>query len=428
LVCSESDQSKLSFRADDVCAFLLDDGSPCQIGQVFRDQLRLYYTVPRYGYYSFNLINCFKARVLVNTQITLLNPGNNHLTSTLVPAPTLYRVMMMVWCMLLFVWCIHVMVKWKDAVGLHKIMVLFPCVKVIFTWVAAKYYQYYAEHGVELTSYWIIHWSAYIFLQSVIHLLLILLSRGWCLSKAGLKREKFVIFSLLTGLFILMGLRYLFVNGQIVSLMIALGLITFRVSILVYIFMGVNQTIRYLEVGMFTESTDLDLHLILMKRHKMLISLKLIIFMWLILNAVAFFTNLIFFGAEPNWIDMMDLEFVDFILFACLGFVFRLRDGMPNLFISSFSSDDSDPVHMQHVQLTTNTTEPSDMSDEELESQQVEGQIELTSLSRNEDNERRIVHEQHENTDYHHLYEEDTEESGGTGYVSDDDEPLHSRS
>lgn len=78
---------QFAYAIDDMCDNLQSGESVCVVTEKFANQLWLFYFVPNYGYYYFNLVNCYKQDATVDVYATLLNPGNNHLTATLVPVP-----------------------------------------------------------------------------------------------------------------------------------------------------------------------------------------------------------------------------------------------------------------------------------------------------------------------------------------------------
>eukprot|EP01112_Ceratiomyxa_fruticulosa_P014378 TRINITY_DN4111_c0_g2_i4.p2 TRINITY_DN4111_c0_g2~~TRINITY_DN4111_c0_g2_i4.p2 ORF type:complete len:246 (-),score=37.50 TRINITY_DN4111_c0_g2_i4:41-778(-) len=133
----------------------------------------------------------------------------------------------------------------------------------------------------------------------------------------------------------LMAFRYLYITNNVTSLIIALALITFNVTILVYVFLTLNQTQRYLEQNMLSSNVDVQnirRHYASIKRHRAFVVLKVILATWLILDTFAFFANLMLFGGtDENWVNLMDNEFLDFILFCAVGYNFRHR--AENIFI-----------------------------------------------------------------------------------------------
>lgn len=340
VICSEADQAKFGLQADEMCASL-DNGDVCMVKSSFRDQMHFGYTLQRYGYYSFNLVNCHDKPVTVNVHAILLNPRGNHLTATLVPAPTMFAIMTVLWTLVTLMWGFHVILWWRASVGLHRTMIAYPAVKIVFTWYAFHYYTYIAQHGTSSPVNFLVYMGSYIVFQMIFNFILLVLSRGWGISRANLKSDKYYIFSILASMLIIMMFRYLYsASNQILELMIELGLIGFSVTIVVYVFMGVNHTIRQLETSVFNYNIDMqniDTHYTLIKRHKIYVLLKVTMITWLGLNTGAFFTNLMLFeGSEPNWVKLMNTEFLDFILFAMIACNFRLR-ATPNLFLSGTS-------------------------------------------------------------------------------------------
>jgi hypothetical protein len=243
------------------------------------------------------------------------------------------------------------------------VMVSYPAVKMVFSWYAYHYYSYIAEYGMLAPVPWLLYFGSFIVFQIIFNFLLLVLSRGWGISRANLKSDKYYIFSILASMFIIMMFRYLYsASNQILALMIALGLIGFRVTIVVYVFMGINHTIRQLETAMFNYNIDLqnlNLHYVLIKRHKIYVLWKVIFITWLFLNAGAFFTYLMILdGDNDHWVDLMNTEFLDFILFAMISCNFRLRSS-PNLFLSDIAqrpnSDGNDNVTVNFANVNANT-------------------------------------------------------------------------
>jgi len=199
---------------------------------------------------------------------------------------------------------------------------------------------------------------------------------------SDLKSDKLYIFSILASMSMLMMFQDLYMtNNQILGLMIDLALIGFRVTIVIYVFMGVNNIIRRLESAMLSYNIDvqnIDSHYTLIKRHRIYVLLKLTLFAWMALNTVAFFTNLMMYeGSYDNWIYLMNTEFLDFTLFGMIACNLRLR-AVPHLFLSSSSPPPS--ASLSHDDVSSSSV---NRTDDEVTPGEFPGHIEMVTLGMN---------------------------------------------
>lgn len=139
-----------------------------------------------------------------------MNPGNNHLSATLIPAPVMFLVMTTVWIGVAVGWASHVLIWWKASVALHCLMAFYPAVKVAFAWYAYKAYKYYSMHGDYGLENYLFFVGSKILFQVIFNLLLLVISRGWGISRSNLKSDKYYIFSILASMSILMMLENLY--------------------------------------------------------------------------------------------------------------------------------------------------------------------------------------------------------------------------
>eukprot|EP01113_Clastostelium_recurvatum_P034087 TRINITY_DN4584_c0_g1_i4.p1 TRINITY_DN4584_c0_g1~~TRINITY_DN4584_c0_g1_i4.p1 ORF type:complete len:501 (+),score=88.93 TRINITY_DN4584_c0_g1_i4:49-1551(+) len=381
LMCNMDEQyALLATDPRATCGNILSGLAPCTLTQTFKDRLRLEYTVARYGYYYFSFMRCDQTTDVyqIYVDFTFLNPTNNHLTATLVPAPTMYQIMTYVWGALFLLWATNIIKFWQRRVILHYILACYPLFKAVYCGNAVRFYDYYAEVGTYKHSEWALHWSLYTAFQAVFYLSLMLLSRGYSLSQYTVREERPYLFGFVSVLCLMLIMKYMVAYNSVIYLLVSLALIMINVSILAYVFLALTQTQRRLETLMLSATNGnigISRQSGLVQRYRAFIFFKGLLAGWLVLAVLAFFTDLMFFGAtEDHWVNLMHTEFLVLILFCGIGYTFRHR--LVNIFMEPFEDAD----HMHQVE----GPGQNDPEDPHEESHDGDGEIEMQTLTRHQ--------------------------------------------
>jgi len=338
LVCTEEEH--FSIHEDmTICARLADtrEGQLCQVAQLFHHSVQIFYYFPDFGEYYFYLVHCFPPDTRVKIDLTLLNPSDNHLPSALIPVPTLFVIMGILWVVVLCIWLFVSLPQLQNMTIIHYVMLTYPVLKVVYAAFSVQYFYGYQITGELTLTSWVLYRLFSIVVMIDFHFILLVLSKAWSLSGSLDKSDCHVIFSLLVGLCCSMMFKLLYEEGSDVTYLLAsLAYIGLRVMILACIFININHTIGRLESEMLNynvEPEQMASRQAIVKLHKVFILLKFSLMLWVILNVVEFFCNILFFGGtDQNWVDMMNTEYIDFLLGICIGILLLPNISLQPLF------------------------------------------------------------------------------------------------
>lgn len=383
LVCTD-DEHYMVHEDIEICERLSWDYKPCVITQKFSHSVRIYYTFQEFGDYSFYLVHCEPQTTNIKLHLSLLNPNGNNLESSLIPAPTMFIIMAALWAVVLLVWMVVAIPQWKNMTAIHYVMLTYPVFKIIYEAYSADYFHSFQISGVVELTPWIMYRVFVIIVLLDFHFILLLLSKAWSISGNLDKSDFHLMFSMLIGLCCSLMFKYLYEEASDVTFLLAsLAYIGLRVMILACIFININHTIGRFEAEMLNYNADVEQiqnRQVIVKLHKVFILFKFSLMLWVILNVAEFFCNILFFSQnDQNWVDMMNTEFIDFLLGICLGILLLPNVSLQPLFDPSLNE------YGEHELTTFHATSENSPSPSQTPSSTPLQQITSTATDSNDD-------------------------------------------
>lgn len=118
-----------------VCQRLMGSEEACQVTKFFTRSLTLHYAIPQYGKYFVDVVICpppaaTAAPVAISWNAVLMNPGKNHLSSSLIPAAPMYKTVGWLWIIITGAYLGFLKYHWHHAHMLYKVVIAYPIIKV----------------------------------------------------------------------------------------------------------------------------------------------------------------------------------------------------------------------------------------------------------------------------------------------------------
>jgi len=333
----------MTFASDDEDDYVFR-ANRCEKQITFQDSLTLRYQIKRYGKYYINLSNCniknTNGSVNATVRIQAENPdfinnGDhiNLLSAEFMPLPIVYLIMTVIWSSLVLIW---IRIFWTNRkspyfLTLHFLFLPYICIKIVTT-VFNYYYFSYASH----TALQPLQKFCYRFLDTIFKtyyiFILLLFSNGWLIFNTKLKNEKYNIFAILFGYTSILVFQNSF-GGQdtLAYLMLQLLGLGSKMFIFSYMMVTINthlEPMSYRVMNFRPSNSNYTAEQIvqMIKKFKLFLDFKRFLSAWVGICVYEFLISFLYYeGAIDNWISMTDSEFLDFILFVGIFYLYRPR-------------------------------------------------------------------------------------------------------
>lgn len=173
-----------------------------------------------------------------------LNPGGEHLGFPYIPLPKLYIFFTVAWVVLAGLWCFNWIWHRQQRIKLHRVITLFPILKAAVAAYALGYWQHWSNVGM-CECAWICsekkkgnslaelyiwyagsasvglvlgYWLLYILFKAVFYTVLLLIAKGWRITRDKIGNNKFVIAAIISSLTITLLIGILFTGFFMVLL------------------------------------------------------------------------------------------------------------------------------------------------------------------------------------------------------------------
>ncbi|KAH3765214.1 hypothetical protein Pelo_2905 [Pelomyxa schiedti] len=282
----------------------------------------------KYDLYYLLVLNCNASQEYnLNATWTLLNPNGEQLPCGYMPFPDMYIILSIVWLASVSIWTLSLLQGWlRKAIKLHIVISLYGVSK--FTWAGFNifYWKSISNDGYISDLNDMLYLVVQTFFQSSFFLMLLLLGTGWCIIYGSIMKDLPWVIGLMIG-FIFCMFTQSFVSQNIISIVVRLGFVVFRVFIVMYVFITVNRNIRELNERVIeTPNPPPGTQIYIdQERKRILLSLKVFIVVWLVLSMVIYFVLLLFVH-DWMWVVQLLSESVDFMMFILVGITYRVRE------------------------------------------------------------------------------------------------------
>ncbi|KAF2077703.1 hypothetical protein CYY_001020 [Polysphondylium violaceum] len=333
----------MTFASDDDEDDYVFRANRCEKQITFQDSLTLRYQVKRYGKYYINLSNCniktTNGSVNATVRIQAENPDFLHsdkinlLSAELMPLPIVYMIMTVIWSCLIPIWIRLYWVNRKSPffLTLHFLFLPYICIKILTT-VYNYYYFTYASYSTLLPIQKFLFRFFDTIFKSYYIFILLLFSNGWLIFNTRLKNEKYNIFAILFGYTSILVFQNSF-GGQdtLAYLMLQLLGLGSKVFIFSYMMITINsylEPMSYRVLNYRPSNTNYTAEQIvqMIKKFRLFLDFKRFLSAWIGICVYEFLISFLYYeGAIENWISMTDSEFLDFILFVGVFYLYRPR-------------------------------------------------------------------------------------------------------
>ncbi|KAH3742533.1 hypothetical protein Pelo_16075 [Pelomyxa schiedti] len=300
----------------------------CNISSMSRNgKVDIDVIVYHFDVYNLLVLNCEPSdEYYMNASWTLLNPGAEQLPCGYMPNPDMYVILSMVWFFAASLWSFSLALGFRKATTLHLIVLLYGLVKLIWASFNILYWRAISKDGVIPQASEMVYLGLLTLCQSSFFLMIILLGTGWCVVTGTIRRDLPWVIGLTGGVIICI-FSQSFISQNIIAMVVKFAFVVFRVFIIMYAFITVNQHIRDLnerlpEARNAAPGTQIYID---QERKRIFLSLKVFIVIWLILSLLTYFA-LIFFVHDWHWVEQLLSESLDFIMFILISVTYRVRD------------------------------------------------------------------------------------------------------
>ena len=300
----------------------------CQVFEIGNEPAtKVSLVIPKKKILTWGVVMCGFGLADVSMTYTLMNPGGQHLDTGHEPLPLMFLLFMVVWMILLLLQSGHGYLWHASRITvLHRIMFTVPIFKVVHS--ATGMYKWNTMSVIGYFPKWVLvmHVAAMTFNQAATFGTLLLLARGWLITRRHLptseKQTTMTCFILL----VVLNFTYRYYSLSNFSFF---ALAILYMTILALILSSVARNIRELKMQiMILRQADIDptatpahLKSIMYRRY------QLILFAFVCTKI--FLEMVLLFLRDHPWITYFFSELVDMILCVAVGYVFRLRSNNP---------------------------------------------------------------------------------------------------
>ena len=280
-------------------------------------------------YLTFVLANCGGESVRGKASYTILNPGGAHLGTDLAPLPMAYTALVGGWAVVLVLWVMN-LCKFRDHnVVLQRVLTLVPVAKFISVLLRMAYYQQGATTGDLPSPIMYFSWIIYILYKAAFFSVLLLIAKGWLISRPSLdESEKRGLFCIVA-VFCLMLVGYAFFAGFQTSYGYLL-LVGVYFWIIHTVFASSLRNVRALEMqvymirqhGVDPGTTPVPARIAMF--YKFRTYMALFVFSDLLITVIVTIAL-----TRMLWLQATLHEVVDILFFIGIGWTFRMREFNP---------------------------------------------------------------------------------------------------
>ncbi|KJE92147.1 hypothetical protein CAOG_03166 [Capsaspora owczarzaki ATCC 30864] len=210
----------------------------CNQARMFSDAdsgvFQAHIVVDEDGFFGVSILNC---RAFPDIQpkchitATLLNPGEVHLSSDETYIPRITEIQTAAWIVMLALYFYNWWALKPFSTALHQILVLLPLHRFVLSTLELHQYQLIVADGFEDSTNQAVRELISILTNTVLMLLLLLLSEGWCLLGDRISRSKKSVFALIVIVFALSSIGLTWLHEYFLGVVIAMLLICIFISL-----------------------------------------------------------------------------------------------------------------------------------------------------------------------------------------------------
>ena len=270
---------------------------------------------------------CGEGSATLKMDYTFMNPGGEHLGTEYIPLPRVYLFFLVIWTLLLCAQGYHGLVTHATTMtAMHKLMIVYPLLKILFEAAGMYRWQTMSDYGYVPGWVDLMHISVVSVNQGALFCILMLLSRGWLVTRRSLPPGERQTSVTMTILLIVMNMAYRYYEFNNMTFF---GLAVTYMTVLAIILSSIARNIRELKMQlMILRQADIDprstpAH----TKADMFRRFQMHMFSFICLKV--FLEMVMLFLHKLPWIGHLFTETVDLGLCVSVGYAFRLRQPNP---------------------------------------------------------------------------------------------------
>ena len=301
--------------------------------------------VDRKVFMTWSVLMCGEGAGRITIDYTFMNPGGEHLGTGYIPLPMMYRLFTISWCALLVAHTYFCFAYHSDKVtALHRMMIALPLLKITYEAASMLRWQTMSKYGYLPNWVLMSHFACSAANQAATFGILILVARGWLITRRTLPvGERQTTTTLVLLLFVLnFAYRYSSFNN-----MTFFALAITYMTILAIILSNIARNVRELKMQlMILRQADID-PVSTPAHTKTEMFRKFQLYMFSFVCTRVFLEMVLLFLHQHPWIGHLFNETLDAALCVAVAHAFRLREPNPfNTELGEFSWLPMDPMDL----------------------------------------------------------------------------------
>ena len=301
--------------------------------------------VDRNVFMTWSVLMCGEGAGRITIDYTFMNPGGEHLGTGYIPLPMMYRLFTISWCALLVAHTYFCFAYHSDKVtALHRMMIALPLLKITYEAASMLRWQTMSKYGYLPNWVLMSHFACSAANQAATFGILILVARGWLITRRTLPvGERQTTTTLVLLLFVLnFAYRYSSFNN-----MTFFALAITYMTILAIILSNIARNVRELKMQlMILRQADID-PVSTPAHTKTEMFRKFQLYMFSFVCTRVFLEMVLLFLHQHPWIGHLFNETLDAALCVAVAHAFRLREPNPfNTELGEFSWLPMDPTDL----------------------------------------------------------------------------------
>mmetsp|Transcript_36939 Transcript_36939/g.91912 ORF Transcript_36939/g.91912 Transcript_36939/m.91912 type:complete len:640 (-) Transcript_36939:183-2102(-) len=284
-------------------------------------------TITKKEIVTWAVVMCGGGKAQVDMDYTFMNPGGEHLDTGHDPLPRLFTALLVIWILLTSGQGVHALAWHATKItNLHRIILGVPLVKAMYCGVCLYKWTFMSTRGFFPEWVLIMHVTAITVNQAVTFGTLLLVARGWLITRRHLPNTEKQTTATSIALLVVLNFAYRYYSLSNFSFF---ALAILYMTILALILSSVARNIRELKMQiMILRQADIDptstpahMKAVMYRRYQLV--------MFSFVCTKIFLEMVLLFLRQFPWVTELFSEVVDLSLCVAVGYIFRLRANNP---------------------------------------------------------------------------------------------------
>ncbi|XP_078587317.1 uncharacterized protein LOC144868683 [Branchiostoma floridae x Branchiostoma japonicum] len=289
-------------------------------------------------FYTFFLLQCpshqsknqSNRRIGCRSELTLLNPDGEHLSSDEIPLPWIFVVLNIMWSTMATLWLINWVKYHRFSNNLHKFITVVPICKIVLVFVVMVRWHQLSKDGIESKPMQTLRY----FLESVedamLFMAMMVISEGWGVVRYQVRHFRWTV---LAAMFVV------FAGSRMCVHWVHNYFLAFAVCCVVFVMYRAlkwcsynmevlrrrqAKTFNYIRRLNLEYKTEITLHDQIHKKFELYNNFRMVSAAFSMLYAIV--VTLGTFLSEFTWVQVLTFEVPELLVYLAIGIIFRLQD------------------------------------------------------------------------------------------------------